>query len=285
MQNRLKYHQHFSLALALLLSGCGGGGSSADLEETIKANDVINGYRISSATQYDELGAVTGREDYIYNDDTNTISRRTTTVFEPDFDNSALTATLTYDDNGNLVKRDTFIEGELFATSTFVFDSNHLMSSSRYEVYELGNAISSLVTTFSYNDDNQLVSQVEVDENASAEIGAEYIPSSTMFSYDANGNRLSRTSDDTIYFEGVLQDRRKSETQYTFNDAGQMVRRERTIDDGSAPSISMYSFDGNGNMFEVINSSEGFYSREVIEYEANSEPVYNFWLRLFKFYL
>jgi len=286
MLNKLKLTFEYTLPVlfAGFLTACGGG-SSTESGGNQNANTVVNGFRVSHSTAYDEFDVVIRTEEYDYDNVTNTINRMVTTVYEPEFANTIATTILVYDERGNLIERDSFYDEDFNTTASFEFDTNNLMTSSRSKGFDDGIITSSYLTLYTYNNAGQIIRRVETDEIAAADFGDSYEPSTSEYTYDSNGIRQSGASIITYYFDGVLDERLSSEMQYTFNDLGQMVRRERTYDDGRAPAINLYSYDENGNMFEFIGSAEAYYSREVFEYEPNSEPVYNYWLRLFKFFL
>lgn len=295
-KSKLKTSRNIIFLLVVFLIACGGGSSSnppesvesAEIPANQISNSLVNGFRVSRSTSFDEFDTVTRTEEYTYDDETNTVNIVTTTINEPQSPNSIRTSSLSYDEIGNPVQRDNFRTGEITATSTFRFDSDNLLLSSSFEDFDPFDAglLQLIESTYSYNGAGQLIRRVEVDVFAAAEVGDSYEPTTSDFTYDTNGNRLSRTVSSTFYFDGILESRGFNETQYTVNDSGQIVRREQTFDGDSAPTIDMYSYDGNGNMFQVISSfSDTFFVRDVFEYEAISEPVYNEWIRLIRFIL
>ena len=46
----------------------------------------------------------------------------------------------------------------------------------------------------------------------------------------------------------------------------------------------LYEYDGNGNVIEETIQGDGYYFRTVYPYEKNQAPVYNLWLRRFKYF-
>jgi len=251
-------------------------------------DSVVNGYRVSRSITYDDLGEIIKREVYTYDDEKNTINSELVIIREPPFDDRISTRTLRYDESGNLVRNEFFFrtesesDNELVSISTYEFDSANLITSSREEYFSEGRIYETLVTSYSYNNAGQITKSVKVDEFAAANLGVSYEPSTVDFTYDTSGNRQSATGVHNNYADLELNDYYNFNVQYTFNDSGQMVRKEWVRDDGEG-LIYTYNYDENGNMIEVITNPDFEFTREVVIYEINSEPVYNHWLRLFKF--
>jgi len=274
------------LVCAGMLAACGSSSTStgtdsgeSDSNGTARSNSVVNGFRLVRSTQYNEFDVVQQTNELSYDSETNTVTNVQIESYGPGIPERKTTNVMQYNElgRGRVTQIEYFSDGESHAIENFTFDDSNKIVESERDGYI------SYRSTFEFDSAGNILKWVSIRTKLEAEFGEEYVPSSIVYTYDDNGHLQSATAVFSGFSSGSLFVYR-SEAQYTTSDTGQLLRFERQDADGSAPWITMYNYDGNGNMVERTTTSGDYYRREVAEYEPNEEPVYNHWLRRFKYF-
>jgi len=247
-----------------------------DTNSTAEPNSIVNGFRLVRSTRYDEFDKVTQTNELSYDSEANTVTE-VQVVIGQGFPDEETTEVMQYDEFGRVLRIERFSRGESNSIENFRFDdSNQLVESQQ-------DGFTPHISTYEFDSVGNLLNWVRINPKLEADLGDEYLPSSGVYTYDENRHLQSATKVVTGFSSGALTVV-SGVGQYTTSDTGQLVRLEWQRDDGTAPTITMYSYDGNGNMVERIVSAESYFIREVAQYEPNEEPVYNHWLREFKYF-
>lgn len=271
------------VGIALSLVGaCGGDSGGSPMEETDpQTGDYVNGYHMVGRTAYDEFDRVLSVLQRTANYDQNNLS----TIFTAydmdgnvDFESEFLTfydefGRLVRDEYSNATESDTTIygfnatgllqsasrDGERAYNMSFEYDSADRLASKHRDWIRDGEVSSAVDYTYSYNDEGLLASAKQV-ENEPA---------------DPFTGAINRTT--------VV-------STYLHDNQGRITRSEKitstnTLGNSSEFSlVSDFTYDQNGNVVEEIVTELSTVTRYEYTYELSEEPIFNTWLRRFKYF-
>lgn len=265
-------------ASMLTLAACSSGGSSGG--DPGLGNGTVNGFHVVGFTEYNEFDEITRTRTYVYDLDLNRIDI-TTTI--PDAEvvgmNRVSTSREFYDEQGNLTSRETPEDGQLRINS-FTFNDAGLIVTSSVS----GGSRSTNSTSLEYDAAGNMVKAITIVPGAVDD--ADTTTTTRTFVYDSAGNLLSGVRNESFFdVTTQMQDSQITNSTYTNNSLGQRIRIDSVDTSPGGTAFSrIYRYDSNGNMIERTLEDNGFFSRIVYAYEPNEEPIYNLWLRAFKFF-
>ena len=297
-----------TLAVAsLLLGACGGGGSGSDPEGAPAADPsapaadgaplvpapspgpdaaapapVVNGFVEVRRTDRDASGELLFEETRTVDTDGNRLLAR----FDEGADGTEdAVATFDYDAAGNLV-RATFDGENVAFVETHEHDADGRLLESRY-VESTGRRAAEL-TAFEYDEAGRLLTRSVFDVDAE---GPLLRRASYAYGPDGlaeSGLELGFDRDDLVGPDGDGEPTSIRREVYEHDAAGRpTVLRYDEDDDGLIDGEVGYAYDGDGNMvrLERTDAAGELVRVEEYEYAAAEEPIYNRWLRAFRFFL
>jgi len=167
--------------------------------------------------------------------------------------------TTTYDFNSRGLLQRSSRDGEQAYTMDFEYNEADRLVSKRRVWTRSGGVSSTVDYSYSYSDQGLLVSANQV-ENEPAD--------------PVTGETFSTTVVST----------------YVHDNLDRIVRRERvttTTTQGTSSEesrVSDFSYDQNGNMIEEIITGPAFSTRYEYTYELSEEPIFNTWIRRFRYF-
>ncbi len=260
--------------LMLLLTACSSSGGGSESASTTNASGVVNGYHLVSSTTYDEFDVVIASTTYEYNLTENEISIATVRT---DFDGNAVSSSFRnrYNEKGQIVESIS-PSGNSLRVTTYEFNERDLL------VRRVATGEFNETTEFEYNDMGNLIRVVRTNEDDLNVVG--YVPRTVTYTYNELGQRVSALEQvsfpDSITGQVITTE---YSLDFSYNDSGQLVRRTEVNLDSSNDFIETYAYDDNGNVVERVWRSEPI-ERTTYTYGVNPEPIYNHWLRRFKYF-
>lgn len=260
--------------LVALLSGCGGSGGQETSDTPSSSADVVNGYYVVKSTTVNEFDEVVGTIDYDVD-----FESRNTTVTYTDYDLIAGTSTNSFasyffNENGQMLRwRSSDGGNTLYKINEQGLLSEIIESSSIY-----GDSV------FSYDASGKLLTRVRT-------YGADGIVtqrSTQTYVYNDSGALSSSRKESVFFQEEPFNTYTTFENKaYILDSEGRIIRRE-SIDessDGSIMTSDDYEYDANGNMVKTTYTYDGLWSdTRTYEYAVSEKPLYNRWLRIFRFF-
>jgi len=248
--------------------------NSENVIAAMENNDIINGYHLTGSTDYSEFDGITSFSVRSYDYDLNRIDIKTTQVsFFSDEPDEITTSREFFDDSGRLFLRET-PENNPLRTDEYTFDDD-------------GNIVLRL-TTSTIDKDNE-TADFEYDTSGKLIRVVRNFPDKAVikvFSYDDSGMLVKTVEEESVKnTSDGLPDSVVTGTKLFFYSQGRRVRAEVTSTiENHITGTFLYEYDGNGNVIEETIQGDDYYFRTVYTYEKNQEPVYNFWLRRFKYF-
>jgi len=266
--------------LPLLLLGC----SSSNNNGAANSNDTVNGYHLVRSVDYNQFGQVTESETYQYDFDANRID-----IERMQTENSELgvfidpSAQEFYDEQGRLTLRET-PRDQGFRRNTYAFNSAGLL-----ERYETTGGFFTIVADLEYDSLGNLVKAVESSPAVVSDPEPRAVVRTYNYFFNSDGFLASSNYEQALFdAANVKEVVDASSTTYSYDDQG---RRISAVTTDSPPIMDdsvftrVYKYDSNGNVSErTVSDSVGFIRRTEYFYEASPEPIYNFWLRSFKYF-
>ena len=293
-------------ATSLLVGACGGGDSDSDDPPTTTSPPsgpngapldagpgpapdadpppgVVNGFVEVTRTDFDADGTALYGETRVVDADGDRVLAR----FDEDADGTDdAEATFDYDGSGNLV-RAAFDDGESLAfVETHEHDGNGLLLESVYRESVGRRAVE--LTAFEYDEIGRLLTRSVFDvDRAGPLLGR------TTYSYGADGLpesglELDFDRDDFVGADGAGEPASVRRESYEHDGSGRLTAlRFDADDDGLIDGSIEYGYDERGNVVRLERLDAAGETTRVEEYgyEPAPEPIYNRWLRAFRFFL
>ena len=292
-------------AASLLVGACGGGGSDSDdpptpaspsgpagapldagpgpAADAAPPGGIVNGFVEVGRIDLDADGTALYEETRVVDADGDRVLAR--------FDENAdgiddAEATFDYDGSGNLV-RATFDDGESLAfVETHEHDEDGLLLESVYEESTGRRAVE--LTAFEYDETGRLLTRSVFDVDRAGPL-----LSRATYSYGADGLaesglELAFDRDDFVGTDGVGEPVSMRRESYEHDGSGRLTAlRFDANDDGLVDGSVEYGYDANGNVtrLERLDADGEVTRAEEYRYEPAPEPIYNRWLRTFRFFL
>jgi len=271
------------VVLLFLLTGCSSGGSDSGSGGNSGSGlgseiGIVNGFHVVRSTSFDEFDNVVSTRTYDVDFDRRIMDVTTNDEADPEFGLPAETRTSIafFDEFGRLERWTSDI-----GTTQYEFNEQGRLS--RYSDDFFGEEVS----TFDYDASGRLMTRTRT---FSAE-GTTTETRDYSYNYDAQGFLSNGTIISVI--EPVLGATSSTETttmSYAVDSSGRITRRER-IYTSDLPNVGPftdtddYEYDANGNVISNTTTIDGeIWLRRVFEYEPSSQPLYNRFLRIFRYF-
>jgi hypothetical protein len=259
---------------SLSLSACGGGSNDG----IASLPDTVNNYHLISSTRYNQSGLYVSSTEYRYDFGENKI-----TVVDADLSPDGSTNFFEryysfYNADGNPTR--TVFADERVSTSSY--NTNGLLNElAETIILEGTNIPTTNVAKFEYDASGNMTSIIRTDTYG--------IFATFTYEYDLEGNLVSESHKKIFNEPGQLTVETPENTQitttyFTTNNLGQLVKAETTDPESGLTYTDSYSYDRNGNMVERLTNHAGEFHRTTYIYEANAEPIANFWLFNLKYF-
>ncbi len=259
--------------LFVLLSGCGGSGGDT-ATGTGSPSDTVNGYHVVKAMGFNEFNELVRTIEYDVD-----FENRTTEVTYTDYDlfdgtSSVSISTNYFNERGQMLRwrsadgGNTLYEYNEQGLLSQIVESNSTYGDSVF-AYDSSGKLTTRTRTYS---DNGAVTRLD----------------NYSYLYNSAG-QISNLSREKIFFqEGPLDTYTEIEnTSFEHDAQGRIVRRESIMElsDRSDIAVEDYEYDMNGNMVKTTYSYNGlFLDSRTYEYAVSEQPLYNRWLRIFKYF-
>ena len=278
------------IRLALLIGissliGCGGSGGENTAAAPIRSADepnrvtVTNGFVATRAIERDGSGALVA-------DTTYRVDTAANRIFVSGENFSAGTtyeSTLIYDGSGDLVSDRYEVSDGFSGSNVYEHDERGLLRQRTISTRTVDDAGLPLnfvdVETFEYDTRNRLLSR----ETVAGEEETQILGSTDYF----YGSGPMPTSALEVFQDGDFVDEVVRD-MFIYDADGRLIRLQGdNQDDGSIDFELAYEYDASGNMTRRVETDAAGAVATTLEYtyEAVDEPVFNRWIRIFRYFI